>query len=104
MINPNAFYAGGIAVRSYDLFAVSPATAGDIAFYVTCAKRFGSDVLELGVGTGRVALPLAEAGCTVTGLDLSGAMLDVARDKTKRLAPEVSGRLTFMAGDRARSI
>ena len=61
MINPNAFYAGGIAVRSYDLFAVSPATAGDIAFYVTCAKRFGSDVLELGVGTGRVALPLAEA-------------------------------------------
>jgi SAM-dependent methyltransferase len=99
MIDPNAFYAGGIAVRSYDLFAVSPATAGDIEFYVGCAKRFGTDVLELGVGTGRVAIPLAEAGCTVTGLDLSEAMLEVARHKAAHLPPPVASRLSFVHGD-----
>jgi ubiquinone/menaquinone biosynthesis C-methylase UbiE len=33
-------------------------------------------VLELGVGTGRIALPLAAAGCTVVGVDISAEMLD----------------------------
>lgn len=36
----------------------------------------GGRVLELGVGTGRLALPLAAAGCDVTGLDASPDMLD----------------------------
>jgi len=95
----NTFYAGGLAVRSYDLFAVSPATAGDIAFYVNCAKRFGEDVLELGAGTGRVAIPLVEAGCTVTGLDLSNAMLDVARRKAASLSPATAARIALVQGD-----
>jgi ubiquinone/menaquinone biosynthesis C-methylase UbiE len=33
-------------------------------------------VLELGIGTGRIALPLAAAGCTVVGVDISAEMLD----------------------------
>lgn len=36
----------------------------------------GGAVLELGVGTGRLALPLAERGLAVTGVDTSQAMLD----------------------------
>jgi SAM-dependent methyltransferase len=99
MIDSNTFYAGGIAVQSYDLFAVSPATADDIAFYVNCAKRFGDDVLELGAGTGRVAIPLVEAGCTVTGLDLSNAMLDAARQKAASLSPAAAARLALVQGD-----
>lgn len=99
MIDTNTLYAGGIGVRSYDLFADSPATDGDIAFYLNCAKRFGDDVLELGAGTGRVAIPLVEAGCTVTGLDLSNAMLDVARRKAAVLPPDVMVRLTLAQGD-----
>jgi SAM-dependent methyltransferase len=38
-------------------------------------------VLELGVGTGRLALPLADAGLEVVGVDASGAMLDKLRSK-----------------------
>ncbi len=41
----------------------------------------GRPVLELGVGTGRLALPLAERGLSVTGIDASAAMLGVLRAK-----------------------
>jgi len=99
MSDPNEFYRGGIAVRTYDLFVTSVATEGDTHFYCDCARRFGGDVLELGVGTGRVAIALAEAGYTVTGLDLSPAMLDRARQKIAGLPPSVAGRLTFVQGD-----
>jgi len=58
VIDPNAFYAGGIAVRTYDLFVEDEPFAGDIDFYRDCARRFGKSVLELGAG--RVAIPLAE--------------------------------------------
>lgn len=41
----------------------------------------GRPALELGIGTGRVALPLAERGVRVTGIDLSPAMVDKLREK-----------------------
>lgn len=41
----------------------------------------GGTVLELGIGTGRLALPLAERGVAVTGVDASAAMLDALRVK-----------------------
>jgi SAM-dependent methyltransferase len=41
----------------------------------------GGSVLELGVGTGRVALPLARTGLRVVGVDISEAMLDKLREK-----------------------
>ncbi|MDW8147355.1 MAG: class I SAM-dependent methyltransferase [Roseiflexaceae bacterium] len=47
------------------------------------AALAGNDalVLELGIGTGRIALPVALAGCRVVGIDISAAMLRVARAK-----------------------
>ena len=57
----------------------------DIPFYVEEGRRADGAVLELGCGTGRVTLPVAEAGVDVTGLDISGAMLAVARRKMGRL-------------------
>jgi SAM-dependent methyltransferase len=44
------------------------------------------ELLELGCGTGRVAIPLAEAGLRVTGVDLSPAMLGRARERAGGLA------------------
>ncbi|UOX89999.1 class I SAM-dependent methyltransferase [Amycolatopsis sp. FBCC-B4732] len=41
----------------------------------------GDEVLDLGCGTGRFTIPLAESGAVVTGLDLSPGMLAVARAK-----------------------
>ena len=51
----------------------------DLHFYEGFARRCGSPILELGVGTGRVSMPLARAGFSVTGIDSSAAMLAVAR-------------------------
>jgi len=50
-------------------------------------------VLELGVGTGRLALPLADAGFDVTGVDTSSAMLD----RLRRADP--GGRVAVIQGD-----
>lgn len=57
----------------------------DIPFYVEEARRAGGPVLELGCGTGRVAIPIAKAGVEVVGLDSSPAMLEVARRKLRNL-------------------
>ena len=46
------------AAEYYDLFTVS----NDIPFYLSMAEKYGSPILELACGTGRVALKLAEAG------------------------------------------
>src|SRR5581483_7653745 len=49
--------------------------------YVEEAVRSGGPVLELGVGTGRIAVPVAAAGIDVVGVDLSAGMLEVARER-----------------------
>ena len=58
----------------------------DVAFYLEQCQLVAKDVdkiniLELGCGTGRVSIPLAKAGFNVTGIDLSGDMLNLARKK-----------------------
>lgn len=90
--DPNAFYDGGLAVETYDLFAGKDGRmGGDVDFYVDLARKQGGPVLELAAGTGRVLIPLAQAGFPVTGLDVSAAMLDIAarRLETEGLAAEL---------------
>ncbi|MGP6147029.1 class I SAM-dependent methyltransferase [Jeotgalibaca sp. A122] len=45
----------------------------------------GNDVLELAVGTGRIAIPLAERGFQVTGMDISEGMLQELHKKSDRV-------------------
>ena len=71
----------------------------DIDFFVQAALEAGSPVLEVGSGTGRVLLPTARAGLTITGLDLSEHMLDVCRTELKKETPEVQDRVTLVLGD-----
>jgi SAM-dependent methyltransferase len=59
--------------------AWSRSVTEDIEFYVDEARAAGGPVVELGVGTGRVAVPVAEAGVRVIGVDSSAGMLAVAR-------------------------
>jgi SAM-dependent methyltransferase len=47
----------------------------DVAFYVGEARRAGGPVAELGVGTGRIAIPIAASGIPVIGIDSSREML-----------------------------
>ena len=70
----------------------------DIPFYVEEALRAGGRVLELGCGTGRVAIPIAEAGVDIVGVDFSTVMLDVARRKMERLQG-LKGSLTLVNAD-----
>jgi SAM-dependent methyltransferase len=73
----------------------------DIPFYVQLAKESGGPVLELGCGTGRVTLPIAEAGIETVGIDLSADMLDIARQKLSRMPGEIQGRIQFVEGNMA---
>ena len=50
----------------------------DVGFYVDHALASGGPVVELAVGTGRIALPIAQAGIAVIGVDSSQEMLAVA--------------------------
>ena len=51
----------------------------DVGFYVDEALATGGPVVELAVGTGRIAIPIAQAGIPVIGVDSSPEMLAVAR-------------------------
>ncbi|EFM09200.1 Methyltransferase type 12 [Paenibacillus curdlanolyticus YK9] len=53
----------------------------DIPFYIARAQQLGGQVLELACGTGRITIPLAEAGISVTELDYSPQMLEVLQEK-----------------------
>src|SRR6478609_1434357 len=65
----------------------------DIEAITHLAKQCGNPVLELGCGTGRVLLALAMARCTVTGVDISPALLDVARGKLQN--SQLATRITL---------
>ncbi len=56
--------------------------SGDVEFYRSLARDCGAPVLELGCGTGRVLLPIAQDGGACTGLDASPGMLEALRQKT----------------------
>jgi len=81
----------------YDYYAKG--VEGDVDFYVEEAQSADGPVLELGCGTGRVIVPIAEAGIEVVGLDQSVAMLDVARQRISRCDAEVQKRVELIDGD-----
>ncbi len=66
----------------YDPWSVS--VTEDVDYYVAEARAAGGTVLELAVGTGRIAVPIALAGIPVVGVDESEAMLDQARAYAER--------------------
>lgn len=88
---------GKALVDYYDLFFKGE--DGDVAFYVEEAQKAGSPVLELGCGTGRILIPVAEAGVEITGLDASKEMLSSIRHKVSELGESVRSRIEIVEGD-----
>jgi SAM-dependent methyltransferase len=89
-------------VSSYDPIAGlydawSTGVVEDISFYVDEALASGGPVVELGVGTGRIAVPTAAAGVHVIGVDSSAGMLAVCAEAAR--AAGVSERLDLRLGD-----
>ena len=64
--------------RLYDPWSAS--VTEDVDFYVQLAREAGGSIVELGVGTGRIALPVAAAGVNVIGVDSSRRMLEVCAE------------------------
>ena len=69
----------------------------DVPFWRTVALHVGGSLLELGAGTGRIAIPLARAGVSVVGIDRSEPMLARARQRAKRA--KLERRLRLVRGD-----
>lgn len=65
----------------------------DIPTWLDFARAADGPVLDLACGTGRVLLPLAQAGYAVTGVDISPEMLERARAKASSLALHHKPRL-----------
>ena len=80
------------------------------AFFLDLVRRHGGPVLDIGCGTGRLAIPLAREGLAVTGIDLSEGMLarghalsanleiDWVRGDMREMALARRYRSAFMAG------
>lgn len=80
----------------YDL--VHDGLEGDCEFYVAQAKGTGGKTLEIGCGTGRIAIPMAMTGVDVLGMDISEPMLAECRRKLELVQP-VEGRLRLVCAD-----
>jgi SAM-dependent methyltransferase len=99
---PQAPQARRTGVAPYDAIARiydpwSASVTEDVGFYVDEAVAAGGPVVELAVGTGRIAVPTAKAGIQVIGVDESPGMLAVAREYAERQG--VSDRLDLRVGD-----
>jgi SAM-dependent methyltransferase len=85
-------------LSSYDAIAElydpwSASVVEDVAFYLEEARRSGGPVLELGVGTGRIAVPIAADGIRVIGVDSSRGMLDVCARRAALAGVELDLRI-----------
>jgi ubiquinone/menaquinone biosynthesis C-methylase UbiE len=87
----------GLDAFYYD--SLSPGLAGDVEFYTGLAIKAGGPVLELGCGTGRITLPIAEAGVEIVGVDLSHDMLAIAHRKLAAAHADVRARVQLVQGD-----
>ena len=91
MREPDAAFADPRQAVLYDVFDDD---RSDLEVYVAIARELGARrVVDIGCGTGSLAVRLAGEGFAVTGVDPAVASLDVARTK-----PD-AGRVTWIDGD-----
>ena len=83
---PENYFGEDVAARYDDEVAGFEAEVLDPTLDFLVERARGGPVLELGIGTGRVAVPLAQRGLQVHGIDLSPEMVAVLRAK-----PEAAG-------------
>ena len=102
MVNVSSGYEDYAFVADLYDYVVPYRERRDVGFFVEAATAAGSPVLELGCGTGRITMAIAEAGQQITGLDNSEKMLQRAEQKVAGLRPEQRQRVTLLPGDMRR--
>jgi SAM-dependent methyltransferase len=100
MTQARPYYADkALSAAFYDTVTAADARLlGDINIYAGLIRP-SAPVLELGVGTGRIAFALADLGHSVTGVEIAPTMLAQALAKWADLKPEVQRRLNLHRGD-----
>jgi ubiquinone/menaquinone biosynthesis C-methylase UbiE len=83
------------AAEYHDLFSGED----DIEFYLDLARRSGPKALDIGVGTGRLAIPIAKVGSTVVGVDSSLELLGIANSKVSAIGGSILARMRLLYGD-----
>jgi ubiquinone/menaquinone biosynthesis C-methylase UbiE len=81
----------------YDFYSLG--VEGDVQFYLEEARKAGSPVLEIGCGTGRILLPIAESDINIVGLDRAPAMLSLLQQKLSKCSADTQGRVELIEGD-----
>jgi SAM-dependent methyltransferase len=89
---------GSSAVHYDTVTAADERLTGDIDIYAGLVSG-PCNVLELGVGTGRVAMGLVRRGHSVLGLDIAPSMLDQAQAKRNALSADLAASLRLKLGD-----
>ena len=74
-----------------DLYDLEYSHTYDVPFWLSLAEREGGPIVEWGAGTGRIAIPLAEAGFEVTAVEVSEKMVERGRKK--------GGKVEWIHGD-----
>ena len=90
----SAFYSR--TARFYD--AEIGDKTDDLRLYDRLAEQHPGDILDIGCGTGRVLIHLAQAGCQVHGIDSDSAMLDHLARKLKQM-PHLQDHIRYVAAD-----
>lgn len=76
---------GELCTEVYDLSKPLGFSFGDVEYYLERLKDVKGKVLEVGCGSGRVLIPLLQAGIDMEGVDNSAAMLDSCRNRLEAL-------------------
>ncbi|MFB3923682.1 MAG: class I SAM-dependent methyltransferase [Terriglobia bacterium] len=98
MTNPEGYDAYSSMAEFYD-YVVPYRERQDVKFFVELARGAGGPVLEIGCGTGRVLIPTARAGIEIVGIDSSGSMLGICREKLAQETAEVRSRVKLVEAD-----
>src|SRR5437588_1146786 len=99
--------SGAVAAAQWNAFAAqydawTADGSHDVAFYVDLARRSGGPVVELGVGSGRVAIPIARVGVRVIGIDFSREMLSHCARRARQ--ESVASLIDLRLGDFTQSV
>ena len=88
-----------VSAKYYDEAYATLEDLRDLQFYLGMARHTGGPVLELGCGTGRVLVPIAQQGFRIDGVDSSRAMLDELQQKLAREPRSIGELAAISLGD-----
>lgn len=71
----------------------------DIPFWIESAQKYGSPILEIGCGTGRITIPLSCCGYQVYGIDKSDFMIQRLQDKLSKFSTSVRNKVKLVKED-----